>query len=267
MEDNHKLALIVAYYLSRYDKIALRELGYQSFKNAYEVIGSTLSVKPNTIKNMRDEFDPLHNNRRKGWHQRELRPSRMAVVEQCDNLSEQALREFVLDILNNRPTDHGSGEIGSYLKFFDAADQSEDESGDTTGSLRGITGILAEEIFMEKFRRGEMIFKNVELIDRRYHSVGYDFETPTEPSNMFEVKGLAGAKGAITFTDKEWDMARRYGERYILVIVSNIQSQPLISLIRDPYQKFTAHKSLGQQIVVRWTVNWTTPPQQDGKEA
>jgi hypothetical protein len=100
MLDNHKLALIVAYFLSKYNEIALENLGYSNFTAAFEDIGFKLRVKPNTIKNMRDEFDPFHPNNRRGWYQRELRPSRLEVLEKYEELSESALLGIVEDVLS-----------------------------------------------------------------------------------------------------------------------------------------------------------------------
>ena len=60
-----------------------------------------LGVNLNSVKNMRDEFDPLHDNLRAGWYQRPLRPSRAKVVESFQHLSEEELRDVVLEILTN----------------------------------------------------------------------------------------------------------------------------------------------------------------------
>jgi hypothetical protein len=76
METSHRLALIAAYFLSRYDREALKLLGQSNFTAAFEEVSNCLRVNQNTVKNMRDEFDPIHDNSRAGWYQRPLRPSR-----------------------------------------------------------------------------------------------------------------------------------------------------------------------------------------------
>ena len=81
MKESHSLSLIAAYYLSKYDETAYKELGFRSSTMTHIEIGRALGVNPNTVKNMRDEFDPLHDNQRAGWYQRPLRPSRAKVVE------------------------------------------------------------------------------------------------------------------------------------------------------------------------------------------
>lgn len=105
MENNHRLALIVAYYISRFDKKALDTLGFKTMTEAFNLVGEFLNVNPNTVKNMRDEFDPIHPNSRKGWYQRELRPSRLEIVENYSYVSEDALTEIVTDILNGQSDD------------------------------------------------------------------------------------------------------------------------------------------------------------------
>jgi hypothetical protein len=53
-------------YLSKYDLLGLKGLGFESFAEAFNVIGYALGSRPASIKNYRDEFDPLFSNRRKG---------------------------------------------------------------------------------------------------------------------------------------------------------------------------------------------------------
>ncbi|MBI4427238.1 MAG: hypothetical protein HY569_02035 [Candidatus Magasanikbacteria bacterium] len=94
MSDNNKLALISAYYLSRFDREAVADLGYSSFNEAARSIGKILSVKPKTIQNMRDEFDPYHNNKRAGWYQRTLAGSRKKVVRAFQDLDKHSLQDI-----------------------------------------------------------------------------------------------------------------------------------------------------------------------------
>lgn len=67
MKRNSKLALYIAYYLSRFNEEGLQKLGYETWKQAYEDISLKLDININTIKNRRDEFDPIHGHRA-GWH-------------------------------------------------------------------------------------------------------------------------------------------------------------------------------------------------------
>jgi hypothetical protein len=65
--------ILAGLYLSKYDEIGLKRLGFDSFHEAFNVVGYSLGSRPASIKNYRDEFDPLFPNARKGWHKRPIR--------------------------------------------------------------------------------------------------------------------------------------------------------------------------------------------------
>ena len=50
MREANKMALIVAYFLSRFDQSAYDTLGFDSQREAHEFIGNVLGVNPNSIK-------------------------------------------------------------------------------------------------------------------------------------------------------------------------------------------------------------------------
>jgi hypothetical protein len=255
MENNHKLALIIAYYLSRFDKKALSNLGYDTTTHAFQEIGGRLNVKPNTIKNMRDEFDPLHPNSRKGWYQRELRPSRLEVLEKYVNFSEDALTEVVKEILTEYISDSDiSVNIQTYIESIEN-DDAEKESKSRTYTTRGITGRKAEELFREFFQKGEIAGLNGELIDRREEGCGYDFEMVEFPNYVFEIKGLLDKRGGVIFTDKEWSVASSLGDKYFLVMINNIGETPSITIIRNPYDSLEPSKNVYTTVAVNWSVD------------
>ncbi len=63
MEANHKLGLFVSYYLSRFDEEASKYLAYGNQLETHTRIGELLYINPHTVKNWRDEFDPLFEHR------------------------------------------------------------------------------------------------------------------------------------------------------------------------------------------------------------
>jgi hypothetical protein len=79
MEDNHKLGLFVSYYLSRFNTTAYQNLGFGNQGETHIKIGQLMNINPHTIKNWRDEFDPVHGHR-VGWYQRKMNPSRVNVL-------------------------------------------------------------------------------------------------------------------------------------------------------------------------------------------
>lgn len=69
--NNNLLATIIAFYLSKFNDLALKKLGYKTYKDAFMECGRLIDVKPNYIKLRRDEFDPVYN-WRKGWRNRPM---------------------------------------------------------------------------------------------------------------------------------------------------------------------------------------------------
>lgn len=255
MKENHKLALIVSFYLSKYDREGLRNLEYSSFSKAFESIGSILNVKKNSIKNMRDEFDPIHDNNRVGWYQRELRPSRRRVVEAFGNLSEISLREIIKEIISNKDFIKSNEDFDSVLKIID-----EDKIKRISGKRkflfvpRGPTGKKAEEFFIKHYKRYHKPVHG-ELKDMREYGCGYDFKIQRENSfYVVEVKGLAGEKGCVSFTDKEWRKANELNDKYYVAIVKNLQTNPSIHFINNPGIAFNPERNIYKTLQISWIV-------------
>ena len=53
---NNILATIVAFYLSKFNDLALQKLGFKTYANAFNECAKLLNVKPNYIKLRRDEL-------------------------------------------------------------------------------------------------------------------------------------------------------------------------------------------------------------------
>ena len=70
---NQDKAILIGLYLSKFDNEGLNEFGFEGFTQAFNTLGYSIGVKPASIKNYRDEFDPYFPNVRQGWHKRQLR--------------------------------------------------------------------------------------------------------------------------------------------------------------------------------------------------
>ena len=66
---NRKIS-IIAYYLSKFNMDAVRELGYENYSRAFEGISQRFGKNNNYMKLRRDEFDVFTGGSRKGWHKR-----------------------------------------------------------------------------------------------------------------------------------------------------------------------------------------------------
>lgn len=104
MEKKTELGLTVAYYISKFDKVAYANLPFGGVTATHKEVGGRLGIKFTSIQNMRDEFDPVNDNPRKGWHQRNLTSSREEIVSRYGGYSEPRLRHVVFDILDLPPT-------------------------------------------------------------------------------------------------------------------------------------------------------------------
>jgi hypothetical protein len=251
MEPNRILGMVIAYYFSRFDKDAINSLGYSRQGDAFSDIAKRLKVKPNTLKNWRDEFDPIHRFRR-GWYQRPMSPSRVRVVEALQDLSMHALHQIVLDILHNerfKETEDGRSLIAVI------AGQKKIER-DIVFAPRTPTGNKAEEIFVDWFRATSDKPFDGRLIDTRDLGTGYDFEVRGDEEIFYiEVKGLAGSSGGISFTDKEWQKAVESRGHYFLFLVSDIGKKPAISIVENPAEVLVAKKRVYTTVQVNWIVD------------
>src|SRR5712671_6940496 len=87
--------ILTGLFLSKYDSLGLKKLGFESFKEAFNVIGYAMGSKPASIKNYRDEFDPLFPNRRKGWHKRNIRTYCLRVFDEYKDLDLESFTGLV----------------------------------------------------------------------------------------------------------------------------------------------------------------------------
>ena len=160
----NELAMVVAFYLSKFDQEGLKQLGFRTFRQAFDEIGSGLHVNPNSVKNWRDEFDPFYDNGRKGWYQRGIRPGRQKVMDAFDNLSESALRAVVLDIIKPEARPKIEFELHSALKEIKDTEDQKETRKNITYVPRGPTGRMAEEFFISRFQAGLTPFSGTLMI-------------------------------------------------------------------------------------------------------
>lgn len=243
------LAIIVAFYLSKFDKQALQNLGFKNDSEAFETTAKVLGVKKNYVKFRRDEFDPVHP-WRKGW-ERPMDRRIIKSIEALQDLEEPDLREIVQRLL--REDDYrNSDEVKQITSLF-SKDRNEKVA---VGKfiLRAPTGRKAEEYFIGHFEKHRKpVYGN--LIDCRDLGVGYDFRIEVEDKNYFvEVKGLSYFSGGVLFTNKEWSTAKSEGDSYFLCIVSNLNEEAEISFIQNPVTKLNAKKNIYTSIQINWSI-------------
>lgn len=250
MESSHQRqlldtsAIIIGYAMSRLDTRYLSALGLRTWKAAFAGAGSAIGVNGTSLKNLRDEFDPLHSNSRRGWHRRPLRRSRQRVLAELCDVSDAALIELVVRILHKE-----QGDIAHALLSLSRPRQAVENVAE-----RLLTGRLAEEFFMANSER-ILGFEEKRIVDRRLDACGFDFGVTEEPSTAVEVKGLKGFRGKVLFTDREWQEACKRQMRYVVVVVGNVANDPVARVFRDPRRSMPALCRYQQIVTAQWVAN------------
>lgn len=250
MENSHKLGLFISYYLSQFNKQAYINLGYGTQRETHRKIGEILQINPNTIKNWRDEFDPIHLHRI-GWHQRPMLPSRVNVVRALEALDESWIRLFVKDILSGE-IQKDQNTLDQILRIVTVTSK---EIKKTNFVLRGITGKKAEEYFISFHKKTSQPLAG-ELIDCRDLGMGFDFKIRDKDKEyLIEIKGVSEICGGILLTNKEWDAAKLNTENYYLCIVINLGRSPKVVFVQNPFEKLKPKKNIYTTIQVSWSLS------------
>lgn len=248
MEENHKLSLYISYYLSRFNELGLVNLGYSSWNEAFDDVALKLNVNKHSVRNWRDEFDPLHDHR-VGWHQRQMSPSRVSVMRALEGLGEVEIRSLVVDILNGTIKE----EVDNLEELLKVVSERE-KKGNSKLILRGPTGRKAEEIFIEYYKNHSEPISGA-LIDTRDMGCGYDFEIRNSESFYVEVKGLAEESGGLLFTNKEWETAKKTQDKYFLALVSKVNNTPEITFFNNPATVMNPKKNIVTTIQIQWSIS------------
>jgi hypothetical protein len=218
--------MLAGLYLSKYDSLGLKKLGFESFGEAFNVIGYALRSRPASIKNYRDEFDPLFPNPRKGWHKRPTRDHCLAVFEEYSGFDFESF----------------TGLIQSFFGYDDnvlsqvVPTEQQDES-ESSFARRLITGLAAEHYF-ESVQPTLPEFKDLIVERTTQFGCGYDFRLRTQPNHKdflaVEVKGLNEQTGSLSMTPKEYEVASALRERFFLFVVRNFRESPLHEIFQNP---------------------------------
>lgn len=237
-------ALIVGYAMSRLDKAYLQARATSSWRTAFADAGRSLGVAPASLKNLRDEFDPVHDNDRRGWADRPMRPNRQRIMGKLCDVSDAALIELVDRVLANDPD--AVREVVSPL--------SKPASRMHNVAERLRTGRLAEEFFMRNSQTIVHVAPNL-LLDHRSLARGYDFAVRDREDIAIEVKGMKQKRGGIAFTDREWSEAKARRADFWLVVVGNLETTPIARMYPDPASTLQAQCKYHTTVAASWRAN------------
>ncbi len=213
------MQILAGLFLSKFDKEGLAALGFGSFNEAFNALGYGLGGRPASIKNYRDEFDPMFPNPRSGWWKRQRRDYCMAIEKQSRHL---CLEDFAKLVSSFVGVSRLPGEP--------------DDLAPTSFAKRLITGRAAEQYFQRTHSSLEE-FQDCEIEDTTMQGCGYDFRAWPKSGSDYravEVKGMIDQSGRLSLTSKEHATAADLGERFYLFVVKNFREKPFHELHPDP---------------------------------
>lgn len=238
--------ILAGLYLSKFDSLGLKQLGFDSFTEAFNVLGYAVGSPPSSIKNYRDEFDPLFLNPRKGWHKRPRRDNCLRVLEEYKNLDFELFTGLIKSFASY------DENVWSEVEPEEALGE-----GESHFAKRLITGLAAEQYF-ELNRHKLLEFQGCSVENTTKLGCGYDFRLQAKPSDDFlavEVKGLKGRVGSLSLTPKEHAVAAGLGDRFFLFVVKNFQEEPFHEIFQNPLSGLHFRRNERKIVQISWLVN------------
>lgn len=243
MNQQLQKAMLIGMFLSKFDKQGLLILGFKNITEACNILGLSLDVKPLSIRNYRDEFDPVFPNKRKGWHKRSMHQNRKDMLLKYNNLDILNFAELIKKIIYKNPDIDLLEE--SFLQIEDEENQF---------AKRLITGQAAEQYFKDTFQSIEL-FKKGYIEDTTKLGCGFDFKLNFDDKfYAIEVKGLSLNTGSIMLTQKEYQVANFLKDHYFIFVVKNFIKEPIYNIFRNPIVKKELSFQKREQIITQ--VNW-----------
>jgi hypothetical protein len=218
-------AILTGIFLSKFGSMGLKKLGFRTYAEAYNVVGYALGSRPSSIKNYRDEFDPIFPNARKGWHKREIHQPSKKVLDEYGKLDFASF----------------SGLIKSFVGYDEniwSGIQTKDDGEERTSGFakRLITGLAAERYF-ESVHSTLPEFEGLSMENMTQLGCGYDFRLSRQGTRDFlavEVKGIREKAGSVLLTPKEYEAATELQNNFYLFVVKNFQKEPYHELFLNP---------------------------------
>lgn len=221
--DDRDKAIFVGLFLSRFSQKALDAFNFSGYHQAYNVLGFALNIKPKSINNYRDEFDPYFPNGRKGWN-RPVRPRSKKIFDLAKNLTFEQFVFLIKAHLSHTEIDWA--DIKKPLRY--CSDKRE------FSAERLITGKAAEEYFVQKYPSIE-VFSGFQITNTTNLGCGFDFKLSKGLERFYvEVKGMNDKSGSILMTEKEHRVAEELLDRYCLFVVKDFRQTPFHDYYFDP---------------------------------
>lgn len=99
MTDANQKEMLAGLFLSKFNtkesKAGLERLGYDTFQDAYKGLAELVGGNPLSVRNYRDEFDPVFPNGRTGYNMRKMHPTRRAMLDAYGSMDLETMAELL----------------------------------------------------------------------------------------------------------------------------------------------------------------------------
>lgn len=230
---NYELLNLLGYGLAKFNNDFVNEFGAKSKSEFYEIfLKNGIVDTASTVKNRQDLFDAFFDNGRKGWWQkgdaylhRKLFIDNLFGKLNCTDYA-SVVKLYLLD--ENKIQSYNLQNITPIIKS-------------KFKHLKS-TGEEAEIYFINNYQKIPS-FNEASIEDARNFGDGYDFQIQKSDSIILaEIKGVRSKKGAFRLTENEYNKAKEYKNDYGIVIVSNLDESPKMTVIFDPVCKLDLTK-------------------------
>ena len=223
--ENYEILNLIGYGLAKFDMRFVHQFNCTSKNQFYKkIVDLKVAETIGTVKNRQDLFDPFFDNQRRGWWQKgNAYIHRKTFIDSL--FGEYSVVDFASIIkiyIQNNFKVIFDGVIPTSPKFKQLQ----------------ATGKEAELYFLENYQSIEF-FSDGNIEDARLFGDGYDFQI--EQDNHFyliEIKGIRAKAGTFRMTENEYSKAEEYRDDYGLVIVSNLEEMPKMTVTFNPLSSF-----------------------------
>ena len=247
---NYWILNLIGYGLAKFEDSLTQALGFPTKEALYrDLIGRGVASTRGTIKNRQDLFNPMVRGTGGWWqHQGRYTHRKLHLDSLFGSLTHQGYAEMLLHYL-----DAEFPQPGIFPRLAPPVIHS---------MFRQLqeTGAQAEVFFLNHYRQIAP-FASSTIEDARLFGDGYDFQL--SDGNQYwvaEVKGIKTRQGAVRLTANEFAKAEEFRERFCLVVVSDLDSEPAMVPVFNPIDQiaFTRQVRATEQVqylspLLRWT--------------
>jgi len=235
---NYEILNLLGYGLSKFGNKFINKFGFSTKTEFYnEMVAYGIADTASVVKNRQDLFDPFFENGRKGWWQK------------GDTYKHR--KTFIDSLFGNLDVDGYYKIIKMYLQ--DKFEYKKNEYFKVQPIIQSKfkklqeTGLEAEMYFLNNYNKLDIFYNGI-IEDTRLLGDGYDFQIEVKKDYFLaEVKGVRNKKGSVRLTNNEYKKARQYQDKYILLIISNLNEIPKVTLIPNPIQNLGFDKNIIKQ--------------------